>query len=209
MPPKGDFARKTWNELSKGGSTAPSLESLRKMLEERREPSEMAVYSRQEVIDRVYGYFRNCICDEVTESGQQNLRWIKNPTKAGLAIALGLTTETLINYVRGRRSDNVLYENGSREHSTRIVATEDFDVLRKAYQVIEEFYEGKLTENRNPAGSIFWLLNSKNTEWSNEKIIVNTTEEQRKNEMLEAQLSDAGLIWDNELKEYVPERGRK
>lgn len=34
------------------------------------------------------------------------------------------------------------------------MATEDFDILRRAYALIETFYEEKLGENRNNAGVI-------------------------------------------------------
>lgn len=34
---------------------------------------------------------------------------------------------------------------------------------------IEVYYEEKLGENRNNAGTIFWLTNKNNSKWSNEQ----------------------------------------
>ena len=50
-----------------------------------------------------------------------------------------------------------------------VVSPDDFDIIKAAYCVIEEFYESQLGKNRNNSGSIFWLLNTKTERWTNKQ----------------------------------------
>ena len=61
------------------------------------------------------------------------------------------------------------------------ISPSDFDLVRKAYQIITIFYESKLSENRNPAGIIYWLNNSLNEQWSNEQTFKIKAEENNSN----------------------------
>lgn len=94
--------------------------------------------------------------------------WVRNPTKSGLALCLGIDKQTLLDYVKGVNSDGKAYSRTNPDYK-RVVATEDFDILQRAYSLIETFYEEKLAENRNNAGTIYWLNNANNTKWSNEQ----------------------------------------
>lgn len=162
---RGAFAIETWQNLKKGGGLAPTTAEIESLLQG---SDENMVYSREEVIARISNYFQNCITDTIDEDTGEVVRvWCRNPTKSGLALSLGLTAQTLIDYVSGIRSDGVAFSEC--EGNKRIISNKDFDILRKAYSLIEMFYEEKLGENRNNAGTIFWLNNLQNNRWSNEQ----------------------------------------
>ena len=95
--------------------------------------------------------------------------WKRNPTKSGLALALGVDKQTLLYYVKGLDSNGKPYRNDAYSH--RRVQNTDFDIIRKAYAIIENFYEEQLGVNKNNAGVIYWLNNACNTKWSNEQEI--------------------------------------
>ncbi len=57
----------------------------------------------------------------------------------------------------------------NQRETVQKINTNDFDLIRKAYALIEDFYEQKLGDNRNNAGVIFWLNNRENSRWSNEQ----------------------------------------
>lgn len=161
---RGVFAIEQWKDLRKSGGIAPSIAEIENVLQ----GDNKKMYSREEVIIRISNYFQSCITDTVDEETGEVVRvWCRNPTKAGLALSLGLSSQTLADYVSGIRSDGVAFSKN--ENSRRIVSNEDFDILRKAYSLIEMFYEEKLGENRNNAGVIFWLNNLQNNRWSNEQ----------------------------------------
>ena len=161
---RGIFAIEQWQEMKKAGGVAPSLAEIENILQ----GSDADMYSREEVITRISNYFQSCITDTIDEDTGEVVRvWCRNPTKSGLALSLGLSSQTLIDYVAGIRSDGFAYS--SNENSRRIISNKDFDILRKAYGLIEMFYEEKLGENRNNAGTIFWLNNLQNNRWSNEQ----------------------------------------
>ena len=162
---RGIFAIEQWQEMKKAGGVAPSTAEIERILQG---SDEDMVYTREEVIARISNYFQGCITDTVDEETGEVVRvWCRNPTKSGLALSLGLSSQTLIDYVSGIRSDGYAYS--SNENSRRIISNSDFDILRKAYSLIEMFYEEKLGENRNNAGTIFWLNNLQNNRWSNEQ----------------------------------------
>lgn len=160
---KARFMVTQWAELRKSGGLSFNDAEIEQILK----GGEQEVFTRQQLIDRCAGYFKSCLSHSVDdENGEIIATWKRNPTKAGLALALGITTQTLSDYVRGKNSVGNPYSSDNPDYK-RICATEDFDVLRKAFLIIEDFYESKLGENRNNSGSIFWLLNSSNSRWSN------------------------------------------
>lgn len=163
---RGAFAIEQWKEMKKAGGIAPKLSEIQEILQGSN--SDMK-FTRQEVIERISDYFSSCTGDAVDEETGETVRvWKRNPTKAGLALSLGLSSQTLADYVSGNRSDGKPYSE-AREDVKRAISNGDFDVIRKAYSLIEMFYEEKLAENRNNAGTIFWLNNLQNDRWSNEQ----------------------------------------
>ena len=97
--------------------------------------------------------------------------------KGELAAALGVDETTLSRYVSGKYNGREYIDGGTRGR----ISPSDFDLVRKAYQIITIFYESKLSENRNPAGIIYWLNNSLNEQWSNEQTFKIKAEENNSN----------------------------
>ena len=158
------FMIRQWEEIRKAGGISASIEEITDMLER----STDEVLTREEVIDKVRGYFNSCLkIVEDEETGELITTWRRNPTKSGLALALDIENQTLIDYVRGTNSSGQPYREDAYSH--RRIKNTEFDILRKAYQVIESFYEENLAVNKNNAGVIYWLNNSTNTKWSNEQ----------------------------------------
>ena len=164
-PKKGRFMVRQWEDLKKAGGVTYSIEQITEMLQE----GEVKVLSRDEVLARVTRYFNSCVKKVVDDdTGETVTTWVRNPTKSGLALSLGIDKQTLLDYVKGVKSDNKPF-NVEAPNARRIIATEDFEILRRAYALIEVFYEEKLGENRNNAGTIYWLNNAHNSKWSNEQ----------------------------------------
>lgn len=147
---------------------APSIEEITKFLNSGGDE----VLTREQIQSRIVAYFLSCT--EVIEdpnTGETITRWTKPPAKSELATALGILTNKLADYCNGYydRGDGSGYHMyGEKAHPSRIIKTEDFDLLRKAVQIIEGFYEGRLANNGNPAGSIYWLNNLKEKTWTND-----------------------------------------
>lgn len=161
---RGKFGVMAWEEAKKAGGLACSPSQLSDLF--KKEENEML--TREELLERVEGYFKGCItirADDLT--GELNYIWKRNPTKSGLALAIGVTPSTLIEYVNGITRKGHIYDQIPK--TCRKVDTADFDILRKSYALIEDFYEQKLGDNRNNAGVIFWLNNRENSRWSNEQ----------------------------------------
>ena len=199
---KPRFAVSQWTELRKAGGIAFSDLEIERILEGR----ETGVLTRQEVLERVRSYFSACtkqVQDE--ETGELLTTWTRNPTKSGLALCLGITSQTLVDYVRGRNSVGDPYSSENPDYK-RVVATEDFDILRRAYAIIEDFYESRLGENRNNSGSIFWLLNSSNTRWSNlQEFQFGTAEPEEKTVRTSSQLlADMRKLTQEKPMQYLP-----
>ena len=162
---KKRFMVRQWEDLKKSGGVTFSLDQMERILE----GGDGVVLTREEVMSKVIGYFNSCVKVVVDEDTQEKVTtWVRNPTKSGLALCLGIDKQTLLDYVKGVNSDGKAYSRTNPDYK-RIVATEDFDILQRAYSLIETFYEEKLGENRNNAGTIYWLNNSGNTKWSNEQ----------------------------------------
>ena len=160
---RGAHVVRKWDEISKAGGEAPSPNEVLEYLKGK----DSIQLTREEVQERAFGYLISCMEEYTDEdTNETGYRWRKNPTKAGLARAIGVTPETLSRYASNHRIDGDAYAIGSK-HS--VVSTNDFDIIQAAYCVIEEFYESQLGKNRNNSGSIFWLLNAKTERWTNKQ----------------------------------------
>lgn len=170
---KGSFARRTWEELKQAGCPAPPLSEIHNFIKGGDE-----MLTREEVQDCIFGYFERklqTVIDE--ETGDRVTIWKSAPMKSELAAALGIDATTLSRYVSGKYNGREYVGGGTRGR----ISPSDFDVVRKAYQIITIFYESKLSENRNPAGIIYWLNNSLNEQWSNEQTFKIKAEENNSN----------------------------
>lgn len=162
---KKRFMVRQWEDLKKSGGVTFSLDQMEHILQ----GGDGGVLTREELMNKVLCYFNSCVKVAIDEDTQEKITtWIRNPTKSGLALCLGIDKQTLLDYVKGVNSDGKTYSRTNPDYK-RVVATEDFDILQRAYSLIETFYEEKLGENRNNAGTIYWLNNASNTKWSNEQ----------------------------------------
>ena len=160
----GSHVKRTWEEICKGGGEAPSLDEIKSYLGESEKKRQL---SRGEVRERIYGYFANCVDEyEDSDTGRTYYKWRRNPTKSGLAMALGVTAETMSHYVSGRVAGRSYTES-----TQSVVSCNDFDLIQAAVSIIQEYYESNLGKNRNNAGSIFWLLNVGEERWTNSQTI--------------------------------------
>lgn len=173
---RGQFMVRAWEEARKTGGLSYSPEQIRTFLEERDD----VMLTREEVKNRIFSYFQDCLTlSEDEDTHVLNYVWKRNPTKSGLALALGVQPQTVIDYVKGSDRRGNIYKKEGENKGRQRIATADFDLIRKAYILIEDFYEQKLGDNRNNAGTIFWLNNKENTRWSNEQEFKFGTAEQR------------------------------
>ena len=198
---KPRFMQRQWEDLKKSGGLSFSEAEIGRILEGGEE-----VFSRQELLDRVKNYFASCVKQAIDEdTGQAVTVWARNPTKSGLALCLGISSQTLIDYVKGKNSEDKPYSI-DRPDKKRNIAVEDFDILRKAYSLIEMFYEEKLGENRNNAGVIYWLNNTANTKWSNaQEFTFGTAEEEEKTVRTSSQLlADMKRLTQESPMQYLP-----
>ena len=149
---------KAWDELKKGGGLCiPANEAVKLMSE-----PERIQLNGEAVKMRVAEYFASCQREIINEeTGEKECVWAKAPTKSGLALALGITRQSLYDILNRPKSENGGY-------ATKILP-EAIPFLKRAMDFIEVYYEEKLGENRNNAGTIFWLTNKSNSKWSNEQ----------------------------------------
>lgn len=160
------FMRRQWAEIRKGGSAAFSTEQMLDILEG---GNDRKMLGRQEVLNRVLSYFNGCIRTAIEEDTEEKVAtWVRNPTKSGLALCLGIDKQTLLDYVKGINSEGRKFSSENPDYK-RTISVDDFDILRRAYSLIENFYEEQLALNKNNAGVIYWLNNANNTKWSNEQ----------------------------------------
>lgn len=161
---KGSFAIKNWEELRRGGGLAPSPVKVRNYLQ-----GNKVKLSRDELTGRIQGYFDDCIEGFIDpDTGQEGYTWKTCPTKAGLAMHIGVSSFTLSRYLRIRNGGGVGYNPDMPGHRG-VVDPSDFDLLESAVTLIESFYEGNLGRNMNNSGSIFWLKNRTNIRWHDEQ----------------------------------------
>ena len=201
---RGQYMISAWQEAKKAGGIAYSPQQILSFLEE----SDEKVLTREEVTQKISAYFQGCIAIGVDEyTKEQTYIWKRNPTKSGLALVLGVSPQTLIDYVKGidRRGNKYKIEN--QKKNVQKINTNDFDLVRKAYALIEDFYEQKLGDNRNNAGVIFWLNNRENSRWSNEQEFKFGQIEPKEDtgltvEDLPQLMQDKGLIWNEATQEW-------
>ena len=168
------FMVRQWEDIRKAGGLSASIEQITEVLQR----DDDIMLTRKDVLNRVAGYFDSCLkVVEDEETGERVTTWKRNPTKSGLALALGVDKQTLLDYVKGTNSSGKPYREDAYKH--RRIQNTDFDILRKAYAIIENFYEEQLGVNKNNAGVIYWLNNANNTRWSNEQEIVFNQPERR------------------------------
>lgn len=159
------YTKKLWADLVKGGDPAPTMEFIESVLT----GDDEQMISHEELLKRVTGYFRGITAEVVDDNGDIHTVWTQAPSKKHFALALGIPWETLCDYIRGYYRPGKPYSE-TKPDRQRLIATEDFPILRKSYALIEAFYEQKLSAGGNCTGSIFWLLNSK-TGWTNDHTI--------------------------------------
>ncbi|MCE5211893.1 MAG: DNA-packaging protein [Deltaproteobacteria bacterium] len=102
--------------------------------------------TREELQAKIDEYFDSCWVDKITQVTdkdgnitESNVRYQDRPyTIMGLALALGMTRETLCQYAKDGRFS---------------------DIVKKAKQTVEMYVEEMLLEGKNAAGPIFWLKN--------------------------------------------------
>lgn len=138
--------------------------------------------THDEVLNRIKGYF-NSITRTVhdQEAGEVTTEWISPPTKSGLARSLGIDRTVIPDILSGTNSKGEPYQTS---HGNQRIAYSDMGLVRQAVALIEEYYEAQLSSGRVPAGSIFWLLNSRRRHWANEDEV--ETEELPKRRVLSA-----------------------
>ncbi len=157
---KGAFMIKSWEDYRKGGGIAPSPQEVARYLK----GGNGARLSREELISRVSQFFSDFTTQCMDEdTGEITFTWKSCPTKASLARYIGVTAETLSRYLRGERNGSPY--NAETPGGRAVVAASDFDVIKGAVNIIEEFYEGRLGVNMNGAGSIFWLKCHDDSRW--------------------------------------------
>lgn len=179
---RGQYMVRAWEEAKKVGGIAYSPQEIDNILNE----EDGKMLTREEVQGRIGAYFKSCVTvGEDEDTGEITYIWKRNPTKSGLALALGVAPATLIEYVKGQTRKGEIYKQEGVGGMQKI-HTKDFDLLRKAYVLIEDFYEQKLGDNRNNAGVIFWLNNRENTKWSNQQEFQFGTTEQFEKQLLSA-----------------------
>ena len=167
-------AVRKWEEISKFGGEAPAPAEISECIRMERSTR----LSREEVQRRVYQYLTSCMEKyEDEDTHETGYRWRKNPTKAGLARSVGVTPETLSRYLANHVNGNPYCADARQS----VVSVNDFDIIRAAAGIIEEFYEQQLGKNRNNSGSIFWLLNAQTERWTNRQEVemVNNDEMQK------------------------------
>lgn len=162
---KGAFAVRDWNALRRGGGMAPKPNEIKEYLQ----GSSGIKLTREELTERIQAYFNECIERFVdSDTGQEGYAWKTCPTKAGLAMRIGVSSFTLSRYLRSRSGGGSGYDVNMPGHRG-IVDPNDFDLVELATTLIESFYEQNLGKNMNNAGSIFWLKNRTNVQWHDEQ----------------------------------------
>lgn len=162
---KGAFAVRNWDELRRGGGVAPKPSEIKEYLQ----GNNGVGLTREELMERIQAYFNECIERFIDpDTGQEGYTWKTCPTKAGLAMRIGISSFTLSRYLRSRSGGGSGYDVNMPGHRG-IVDPNDFDLIESAITLIESFYEGNLGRNMNNSGSIFWLKNRTNIRWHDEQ----------------------------------------
>lgn len=163
----GAYALRSWDEIRRSGGTSPTPKEIGEYLNKPKREK----LTREELKQRIQAYFNDLIEPyEDPSTGRTGYTWRSCPTKAALAMKIGISSFALSRYLRDGNSNGEPYSR--KEWGNRaIVSPDDFDLIEQAITVIESFYEGVLGENRNNSGAIFWLKNRTNVQWHDEQDI--------------------------------------
>lgn len=164
---RGDNTKRAWKEVKKAGTPAPTMAFIHQILEES-EPTTMIPH--EELVRRISSYFAGITETTIDENGVERSVWITAPSKKAFALSIGIPWVKLNDYIIGEYHKGRPYTD--HPHSTRLISNEDIPLLRKAYEIIESFYEEKLSSGVNPGGLIFWLLNTQTPAgWTNDHTV--------------------------------------
>lgn len=163
----GAHALRSWDELRRSGGVAPSPAQVSEYLEKPKRER----LTREELKQRIQAYFDDLVeLVEDPDTGREGYAWRSCPTKAGLAMKIGISSFTLSRYLRNGNCKGEPYSH--KEWGNRgTVSPDDFDLIEQAVTIIEGFFEGNLGKNMNNSGSIFWLKNRTNVQWHDEQDI--------------------------------------
>lgn len=168
----GAYAMRDWESLKRGGGLAPPPSEINEYLEE----SQRKKLTRKELQRRIQAFFDDLIEPyEDPDTGQTGFTWKSCPTKAMLAMKIGISSFTLSRYLRNRNCKGEAY-NCAESGRRAIISPDDFDLVELAVTLIESYYEQNLGKNMNNSGSIFWLKNSRNERWHDEQDVVLSTD---------------------------------
>lgn len=147
------YTQRSMEEIDKNPPAAPPPELIRELMSKTSKVGRPAFYNtRDEFAERTAEYFTSKQMCVFNEKGDLiGYKWTEKLTMSGLALWLHMSTTTLRNY-------------GKRDEFS--------DIVEYAKQIVENFNESALFENRNPAGPIFSLKN--NFGWSDKNEIVIT-----------------------------------
>ena len=198
---RGTYAITRWAEIAKGGGIAPRPADLERIIAPKRDRP----YMREELREAIINYFQSCISLERDDAtGEEVPVWKRAPTKTAFALALGISKQTLSDYINHGygRSHGIPYQGGKKQ----LIDAEDFDLLKSGYQIIESFYESQLSLNKNNSGSIFWLLNSSRSEWLNDQKI-DISAQQREVELPEKTAAEVAQKYYGDARFLPPPEG--
>lgn len=160
---KGAFMKNQWNNMAHG-QIAPSPGDIRRILNPKREYQYLYQMPIDELQDKIVDYFRSITTETVnSDTGEVIVKYKSPPSTYELALAIGFSQHTLMNYANGTYdvTDKVVeYQSNAAGHLL---------LIKKSIEFIRSFYEKKLSENGNPAGSCFWLKN--NAGWKDEQTV--------------------------------------
>ena len=136
--PKLRYMAKFKEDLEKNPPDAPSPEAIERYIKNSGRPP---MYKNAEEMQAIItDYFRSCMTEVYdAETGEHvGFKWSRRISLGDLSIHLGMRLQTLWDY-------------SNRD--------EFAETIKSAKNIVENYYEKVLQENRNPAGLIFILKN--------------------------------------------------
>ena len=136
--PKLRYMAKFKEDLEKNPPDAPDPDLIEKYIKNSGRPP--LYRTAEEMQEIIADYFRSCMTEIYdAEDGQLvGYRWSKRISLGDLSLHLGMTLSQLWDY-------------GNRDEFSQ--------TIKSAKNIVENYYEKVLQENRNPAGLIFILKN--------------------------------------------------
>ena len=136
--PKLRYMAKFKEDLEKNPPDAPSPEAIERYIKNSGRPPMYKTAEEMQAI--ITDYFRSCMTEVYdAETGEHvGFKWSRRISLGDLSIHLGMRLQTLWDY-------------SNRD--------EFAETIKSAKNIVENYYEKALTENRNPAGLIFILKN--------------------------------------------------